>query len=220
MAESNQVLLRCPHCSNKTTMRVLNNYKKPTLLSQEGDKKVEEYDIFRLFECNTCKGIQLYHIYWHSQYKRDEYDIYEDLGKLLFPKNESIELNKLPANIKGAYESANLVRNVDDIMCVMGLRRALEMLCKDKGAVNGQLHQKLNTLQQKGILPPLMGDIAKVIKDTGNMSAHGDNVEFDKKLVENMFKFTNKILEYVYILPFEMEQSRKEIETLAETGQQ
>ncbi|MFP3748120.1 DUF4145 domain-containing protein, partial [Achromobacter sp. SIMBA_011] len=77
-----------------------------------------------------------------------------------------------------------------------------------KGAVKGQLHQKLNQLQQQKILPPLMGDISKVIKDFGNMAAHGDQVDIDSYIVDAMFRLTNKILEYVYILPGEMNEAR------------
>ncbi|MCY8489348.1 tyrosine-type recombinase/integrase [Bacillus atrophaeus] len=83
-----------------------------------------------------------------------------------------------------------------------------------KGAVKGQLHQKLNQLQQQGILPPLMGDISKVIKDFGNMAAHGDQVDFNSHMVDGMFRFTNKILEYVYVLPREMKRARQEIEMM------
>ncbi len=46
------------------------------------------------------------------------------------------------------------------------------------------------------------------------MAAHGDPVIFDRYLVEGVFRFTNKILEYIYILPREMNRTRHEIELL------
>ena len=78
---------------------------------------------------------------------------------------------------------------------------------------------QLNYLQQNGVLPPLMGDISKVIKDIGNIAAHGVEVTFDKYMVESLFRFINKILEYVYILPKEMNKIKFELEqiTLEET---
>ena len=208
---SERVILTCPHCGNRTPMGLLNRYDKVTI-----DERYNAHysDVFELFECPVCTGFHLFHTHWNTEesYPRD-YDIYED-GKLLYPYTERLNLFALPKTVRGAYESASRVQNIDEASCVITLRRTLEMVCKDKGATNGQLHQKLNQLQQNGILPPLMGDISKVIKDIGNMAAHGDEVAFDKYMVESLFRFTNKILEYVYILPKEMKKIKFELEQL------
>lgn len=53
--------------------------------------------------------------------------------------------------------------------------------------------------KEAGILTPLMGNISKVIKDignSGNMAAHGNQVDFNYHMVEGMFRPTNKIIEY------------------------
>ncbi|WP_408010774.1 DUF4145 domain-containing protein [Pseudalkalibacillus sp. A8] len=212
-------ILTCEHCGNKTPMRLLNKYEHVTTLELRDDYDIHYRDIFEVFQCPVCEGIQLVHTYWHSEDAYHEgFDIYEEHGSVLFPVNERIRLGMLPSNIKGAYESALKVKSIDKTICVMSLRRTLEMVCKDKGAVNGQLHQKLNELQQKGILPPLIGDISTLIKDFGNMAAHGDDVEFDRLLVESMFGFTNRILEYVYVLPREIKRAKSEMERL--TGEE
>ncbi|MGG3663611.1 DUF4145 domain-containing protein [Bacillus gobiensis] len=212
MAEN--IILTCPHCGNKTPMKILNKYEKVTMLPLEYDEGAHFNDIFEVFECPVCKGFQLYYTHWNTEEAYHEGDdIYED-GRVLYPETEMINVFALPRNIKSAYESAFKVKNIDNTVCVMALRRTLEMVCKDKGAIKGQLHQKLNQLQQQGILPPLMGDISKVIKEFGNMAAHGDQVNFDKYMVNSLFRFTNKILEYVYILPREMKRARQELEEL------
>jgi hypothetical protein len=213
---TDKVILTCPHCGNKTLMELLNRYEKVTTLSLHYSEEAQFHDIFEVFECPVCEGFHLFHTHWNTEEAyHEDYDIYED-GTVLFPKTEKVNLYSLPANVKSAYESAIKVKNIDNTICVMALRRTLEMVCKDKGAVSGQLHHKLNQLQQKGILPPLMGDISKIIKDFGNMAAHGDQVKFDKRIVESMFNFTNKILEYVYILPREMKRAKNELEALSE----
>jgi Domain of unknown function (DUF4145) len=211
-----KVILTCPHCGNKTPMELLNRYEKVTTVPLQYSDEAQFHDIFEVFECPVCKDFHLFHIHWNTEeVYNDGYDIYED-GTVLFPTSEKVNLYSLPRNIKSAYESALKVKNIDNTVCVIALRRTLEMVCKDKGAVKGQLHQKLNQLQQQGILPPLMGDISKVLKDFGNMAAHGDQVTFDKYMVERMFRFTNKILEYVYILPREMKRAKQELEALSE----
>ncbi|MGJ3547143.1 hypothetical protein ACR6EC_14455 [Bacillus subtilis] len=53
-----------------------------------------------------------------------------------------------------------------------------------------------------------------MIKEAGNAAAHGDDIEFNSTMVEPLFKFTNKILEYVYILPTEMARARRQMEIL------
>ncbi|MEH7504929.1 DUF4145 domain-containing protein [Neobacillus drentensis] len=213
MAEN--VILTCPHCGNKTPMNLLNKFEKTTTIPIEFDEEARFTDIFEVFECPVCENYHMYYTHWNTEdtHFDDDFNIYDD-GKVLFPVTETVTLYRLPKSVKSAYESAFKVKNIDYYSCVMSLRRTLEMVCKDKGAVNGQLHQKLNQLQQQGILPPLMGDISKVIKDFGNMAAHGDQVEFDRYLVDSMFRLTNKILEFVYILPKEIEAAREDLERL------
>ncbi|MEC2331170.1 DUF4145 domain-containing protein [Bacillus subtilis] len=132
----------------------------------------------------------------------------------MFPYSEQVNLNLLPKNIKSAYESALKVRKIDAMVCLMALRRTLEMVCKNKGAIGRTLHAKLNDLEERNILPTLMGGLSKMIKEAGNAAAHGDDIEFNSTMVEPLFKFTNKILEYVYILPTEMARARRQMEML------
>ncbi|MGG3573251.1 DUF4145 domain-containing protein [Bacillus gobiensis] len=214
MAEN--IILTCPHCGNKTPMKLLNKFEKVTKYPLKYGEGAHFKDIFEVFECPVCKGFQLYYTHWDTTFYVNNDDIYKHYGRVLFPITEKVFVFRLPSNVRSAYESALKVKNIDDTVCVIALRRTLEMVCKDKGAVKGQLHQKLNQLQQQGILPPLMGDISRVIKDFGNMAAHGDQVNFNKTMLDSMFRFTNKILEYVYILPKQMEDVRQELESLSE----
>ncbi|ARD47105.1 DUF4145 domain-containing protein [Sporosarcina sp. P33] len=219
---SEKVILTCPHCGNTTPMDLLNKFEKVTTEEFYEGYEAQFNDIFEVFECPVCQGFHLFHTHWNTEEAYYEgFNIYEE-GKLLYPYTERLNLYALPKNVRGAYESALRVQNIDEASCVITLRRTLEMVCKDKGATTGQLHQKLNHLQQTGVLPPLMGDISKVIKDIGNMAAHGDQVTFNKYMVESLFRFTNKILEYVYILPKEMKRIKFELEqmTAEETSEE
>ncbi|MED1382013.1 DUF4145 domain-containing protein [Bacillus mycoides] len=83
----------------------------------------------------------------------------------------------------------------------MALRRTLERMCKDKGAEGKNLYRKLKYLSDNGVIPPILSVMSSIIKDIGNEAAHGDDVEFDQQLVSSLFKFTEIILEYVYVIP-------------------
>ncbi|MGP4069745.1 DUF4145 domain-containing protein [Halobacillus sp. B29] len=219
MSDREKVLLTCPHCGNKTPMRLLNQYRHHTCDSFEGHYEIDFEDIFEVFECPTCSNINLFYTTWNSEDAFYLGDYNYEGGEFLFPVEDRLNTSRLPTTVKNAYDSALRVRNIDNTMCMVGLRRALEKMCKDKGATKGQLHQKINELQQKNILPPLMGDISSVLKDIGNMAAHADEVEFEKRMVNSMFRFTNKILEYVYLLPNELKRARQEIELLSERAE-
>ncbi|MFP7331065.1 DUF4145 domain-containing protein [Bacillus subtilis] len=207
------IILTCPHCGTKAPMNLLNRYEKKTFVPLTS-YEAQFNDIFEVFECPVCFEFQLYHTHWNTEevyYEGD--DIYKD-GQVLFPYSEQVNLNLLPKNIKSAYESALKVRKIDAMVCLMALRRTLEMVCKNKGAIGRTLHAKLNDLEEKKILPPLMGGLSKMIKEAGNAAAHGDDIEFNSTMVEPLFKFTNKILEYIYILPTEMARARRQMEML------
>jgi hypothetical protein len=209
-----KIILTCPHCGNKTPMNLLNKYEKVTTEELFAGHEAQFNDIFEVFECPVCKGFHLFHTHWNTEEAYYEgFNIYEE-GKVLYPYTERLNLYALPKAVRGAYESALRVQNIDEVSCVITLRRTLEMVCKDKGATKGSLYDKLKNLQKEGVLPPLMGDLSKVIKDIGNMAAHGDEVTFDKYMVERIFRFTNKILEYVYILPKEMKRIKQELEEM------
>ncbi|MXV42119.1 DUF4145 domain-containing protein [Bacillus subtilis] len=191
-------------------MKLLNSFDKHT----EPAHNILFVDKFEFFECPVCKEFHLYYTPWSSEeVYYEDHNFYDD-GQVLYPYTEQVNISSLPKNIKNAYESALKVRKIDYVICLMALRRTLEMICKDKGAVGGTLHQKLNELQAKKILPPLMGDISQVIKDAGNAAAHGDDIVFNSHMVEHLFKFTNKIIEYVYILPNEMRRTKFQMEML------
>lgn len=214
MSEEN-VILTCPHCGNKTPMKLLNRYEKVTYEEFFEDHEAQFTDIFEVFECPTCEGFQVYHTHWNTEeWIPEDYDIYDE-GEVLYPHSERLKLYELPKSVRGAYESALKVKNIDEASCIITLRRTLEMVCKDKGATKRTLYEKLKELQESGILPPLMGDLSKVIKDIGNMAAHGDEVKFNKYMVNSLFRFTNKILEYVYILPEEMKTIKLELEDMS-----
>ncbi len=211
-----EIILSCAHCGNKAPMNLLNKFNRDTPF-ENGEYCIHEH--FEFFECPVCNEMQLIYTSWNTEDSyHEDINLYDDL-EVLYPKSQSVNLSGVPSSIKSAYESATKVRNIDNIVCVMALRRTLEMVCKDNGANSGQLHQKLNELQQRGVLPPLMGEVSKVIKDYGNKAAHGDEVEFDKVIVDRMFSFTDKVIEFVYILPKELRRAKYDLELLSEESE-
>jgi HJR/Mrr/RecB family endonuclease len=47
---------------------------------------------------------------------------------VVYPVAERLNTNYLPSSIRSAYESALKVKNIDDTVCVIALRRTIEMV--------------------------------------------------------------------------------------------
>lgn len=136
--------------------------------------------------------------------------------KLLYPKI-NIGLG-IPENIDQAYRSALKVRK-DGPICCLALRRTLEMVCKNKGETKGDLFDKLKNLSKNGLIPPILDDMAHILRTIGNEAAHGDDTEFPPRIIALLIDFTKAILEYLYVLPEMLNEIQKEIEDKKTTGE-
>lgn len=131
----------------------------------------------------------------------------------LYPEN-LVEGDYMPLKVQKAFEAAVKVKNIDLAICVLSLRRALEIMCKDKGAIGKNLFEKLKDLEKKNILPHIMKEVAIFLKDEGNSAAHGDDVKFSAEKVRMLINFTKTIFNYVYILPGQLNEAQTNISTI------
>lgn len=181
------VVKTCFHCGNNTQMQKMSQHRLP--IDSPG---VPPHTIFwNLLLCPVCKKVTL-----------EQYTLYENLTskeEILYPTITS-HLS-IPKNILSSYESALKTRNIDGALCAIALRRTLETACKDKGELSGDLFNKLKNLADKGMLPPILSEMASVLRKIGNDAAHADNTEFPPQLVNSLIEFTENILEYLYVLP-------------------
>jgi hypothetical protein len=148
--------------------------------------------IWRLYACPICRNVIL------EFTGKEIFD--EDIVQVLYPGITNGN-SEIPKEIKNAYEAAIKIKHIDGAICALALRRTLEMVCKDKGEIKGDLYNKIKNLSKKGILPPILDQMATVLRHIGNAAAHGDDTKFDHNIVHSMIEFTNTILEYVYVLP-------------------
>lgn len=107
----------------------------------------------------------------------------------------------MPKEIFQAYEVALKARYLDGALCLLSLRRTLEIICKQQGETKGNLVNKIQNLANRGVLPTVLKDASDILRMLGNEAAHGDNKKFDKLQIDQMIKFTETIIEYIYILP-------------------
>ncbi len=194
-----QKLLQCYHCGNKTLM---NNVGKHRVDWDEGDGYYGYFE-YQMYECPVCHKITLVESYWDvaqiefDAKRKAPVDFVTDT--IIYPLN-SFNEKALPKNIRNAYEAALKVMQIDENMCLIGLRRTLELICKDKNATGNNLNKKIESLATSGILPPSIKEACNKVRLYGNDGAH-DCKEITTNELNTINDFVKYILEYIYILP-------------------
>ena len=118
----------------------------------------------------------------------------------------------VPKEIYSAFEAAVKTKGIDYAICLLSLRRVLEMICKDKEAVGKDLEKKIDDLIEKKIFPPMIEDACWIIRQMGNDAAHADKVNVYTYDVEQVISYVATIIDYLYSLPFRVENMKKKIE--------
>lgn len=194
-------VLLCLHCGNKTHMDKVSSYSY-----EDRDQYTCSTDTWSMFFCPVCSKVTLEHSHIFSE--DCDFDEFGNYGpykrtKTLYPHPSATSQAGLPESIKNSFDAAQKVRHIDGAVCALSLRRTLEMICKDKGETSGNLFNKLQNLSNKGILPPILDQIASVLRELGNVAAHADDIEYEfpSELVPELIEFTDIILNYLYVLP-------------------
>jgi hypothetical protein len=89
--------------------------------------------------------------------------------------------------------------NACGVMC----RRAMHVLCQDKGAVGKDLHEQLQDLRDKHIITPDLWQWAEELRVVGKHGAHPEWVDVTPDDADYAVRFLREILRYVYVNPAE-----------------
>ena len=208
---SKEWVIRCFHCGNETQMQRMGGYSWGT-----GDLENEVCDftiVYELYACPVCHRATLYERY------RDETMIRADEDgrpcwpwnkQILFPVN-SLEDEAVPKNIKEAYEAALKIKEFDRNNCMMALRRTLELMLLERGATKWGLKDKIEEIAAKGLLPDTLKEASSLAKFFGDSAAHGKELAISAADVEIMVKLIRYIMEYLYILPDQIQICKKRL---------
>ncbi|WP_035424156.1 DUF4145 domain-containing protein [Bacillus sp. UNC438CL73TsuS30] len=212
-------VITCFHCGNKTSMKEVARHRivdKDEIWNYPNDPFGPEYIVefgktWYLFLCPVCVEVTLDKHSWCSEETEPGGNPIVN-EEILYPAT-SLNVHYMPKGVKDAFDAALKVRNLDGAICVLALRRALEKMCKHKGAVGRDLFAKLKDLQEKKILPEIINDISYILRKEGNSAAHADDIEFDQETVNLMIEFTRTILDFVYTLPEKIKKAQERIKS-------
>ncbi len=217
LAEEKQEIIKCFHCGNETPMQKVGKY---TWGSR--DMEFSEIDFlyeYELFACPVCHKVTLRETY-SDETMMDccDYDqlSYFNEQIILFPQN-GMESKSIPQKIKEAYSAALKTKGIDKSICLMALRRTLELLLKDKGATKWGLKDKIEEIAAKGLLPDALKEASSLAKLLGDTAAHDKELEIDEHDVEAMAEFVGFIIEYLYVVPDKINTYKKRLDAKSST---
>jgi hypothetical protein len=174
LAVTQRVML-CGLCGNITAFEVEGGYPGKVRYYFNVSKVTEIDDIPHvLLRCLTCS---------YPTLMLDDLDY-----AVLYPISKK-NLTNLPKTIEKEYEATLKVRNISANACAVLARRTLEAILTHEQAKGKTLELKVNDLLNLERIPPLLGSLAHLGRQIGNLGVH-----FDKKAVSKTPQRVEKVL--------------------------
>ena len=200
--------VKCVHCGNSTPMEIAVVYSQ---LEEDKDTQShfswEEGTVYQILVCPACRRVTFRSYYWHSGCM-DGSDV---TFEILYPQQRRNPMG-LPERIARAYEAAQKVANIDANAYGVLLRRVFEFVCEDRVATGNSLHNRLADLAARGEMPAKLVDVARGLKDLGNVGAHatlGELTVADLPILDDLCR---AILEYVYSAPYLAQKAQERLD--------
>lgn len=204
----------CGHCGNKGLMNFITQFDsvyESSSNEQIGNSLLKdllgpaETTTWYVYQCPVC-GNPVLISRTLPNFMPEQFAEY----KYQYP-TENIDYTGVPENIKTAFASAVKTRAIDPAICILSLRRTLEMICKDKGAQGYTLKDKIQDLIDKKILPEMMNDACWIVRQSGNDAAHADDVVFTSYEVQEIISYVAAVIEYLYSIPVRVADLKNKI---------
>jgi hypothetical protein len=201
----------CPHCNNVTPHqlvvdRVVSKLYDEINVDEGESQKIFENFVYFFIQCSTCQDCSLVGGF------NIELPQSQSQFPVLFPKSGDLG-SGVPEKIAKVYSEAFRIRLKAPNAYAGQVRKALEFLCRDQKATGDNLFKQLNSLVEKGIIPPTLAEMTTLIRLLGNLGVHAtddDEVSvWDAQLIDEFFR---SIVEYVYIAPSKIARLKSRLE--------
>lgn len=200
------LIILCGHCGNKTPHNLLSETNANERIEYKEQTFVDVQSQYSITKCGTCNQVSIF-----SRWDIDHEDTKDlNLAVRVYPPNKYLS-SGVPEKISDGYKEAYKLLKISPKAYVILIRRALELMCKDKDAQGRDLNDKIKDLAQRGIIPSLFLDMGHLIRQIGNTGAHGDNLNLDKFDLDLINDFFLALIEFVYIAPLKIERVRKRL---------
>jgi hypothetical protein len=215
--DNDQRIGYCPHCGNVSTHRLFYEYEAT---AKEYDRRSglrEDTKItywYCLAVCETCDLAILYYFDGEGSYDPDGSDLQN--ARIVWPVVFDLS-DAVPDGVRRSYLEAARIRQIAPTAYAVQIRRSLEAICDDRGAVRGTLQKRLQDLAFKNQIPPVLAEMSEIVRVLGNIGAHANEHQisaYDAQVIDEFFR---SIVEYVYEAPKRIQDFRR---MLAKFGKQ
>lgn len=202
----------CFHCGNTGILKPIGKteWKNEDILEDQFGNVINytliEHEDWHIFECPVCNKPVII-----SEYILDAAEYVPPEIKTEYP-TIAVSPEGVPNEIYSAFESAVKTKGIDYSICLLSLRRVLEMICKEKGAVGKDLEKKIENLIEQNILSPAFADACWIIRELGNCAAHADKMNFYPYQVDQVIEYVSTIINYLYSMPARVSALKKKVE--------
>ena len=200
------MLLHCPTCATRTSMRSHGSFRRTQSESEAVDKKVT------LHECEECS----------SPIVTEAPLVYDDEfggatwgeAERVLPANANLEFD-VPGGVASALDEARRCAQFGCFTaCAVMCRRTIEMMCREKNVNTGNLASNLKKLAEDSVIDARLHQWATALRSDGNLAAHDPQAMFSANDARDLLDFTRAIIDYVYVLDakfreFEMRRQTK-----------
>lgn len=171
---------------------------------------------FDSYQCGNCANFTM--VFWSpsSSSGRDLHDYRQiplPLGKIKGPEHWPQVVSRFWVQAQDNLKHENW-----DAARVMA-RSSLQAALRQQNASGPNLAAEINSLAEKGIIPPIMKEWAHSLRLDGNESAHpkDDEGPAQPEDVRDLVKFLDFFFEYLYDLPERIAQFKARRETSSQS---
>ena len=208
-----QAVHTCFHCGNTGILNYIGHtrWNDEDIVYNDNNeivaRAVLEHEDWYIFECPVCNRPIVI--------RQDTFDIasYTYRPVTVYP-SVLMSPDGVPKEIYSAFEAAIRTKGIDYDICLLSLRRVLEMICKEKCAVGKDLESMIGDLIDRDLLSPAFSDACWIIRQLGNRAAHADKGDIYTYQVEQTIEFVSTIINYLYSMPVRVSKMKKEIEQI------
>lgn len=185
------IATRCPHCGHHGTFLDLGNKDIYTYYSTNGNIQPQTFLGVRKCPNDNCKG----HLFFIADNQRNI--------QFVSPSDMiPFDRENIPEKVMSAFEEAiKCHSNSCFIASAIMIRKSLEEICIDRGAIGNNLFKKLQDLGGKILIPQELIQGMDELRLLGNDAAHIEAQTFSeigKEEIEVSIEFTKEILKAVY----------------------
>ena len=177
------VALQCPHCGHKGTFQMV------------GVPDVDVHNSWEVLGVRRCPNTECHgHLFFVKSLH----------GRLeTYPvQRVDFDSTDIPETVRNAFsEALDSHANGNYIASAIMVRKTLEEICLEQGAKGGDLKSKIQSLQDKVILPPALLKGADDLRLLGNDAAHVESQTFNKvgkEEIEIAVDFLKEFLKAIY----------------------